>query len=207
MKLANFIVFGLMAILMSGGAYAANQIVPSSGVSDGIEMASQESGWDGGDEWPEEPGWDDGEDFPPEDPGYSPGPWPSHPQPPQYPHHPQPGQPPYYGYPPSVQIETVQVRQYLFGYNRIPLFWLTNSLNRLQGFRLVAITINGYSQWGQGGAFFCSSQCGYPQPVGGYYGSYRIQTLNEPLNPYSAQWFLELRGNFAIDTIQLEFVR
>jgi hypothetical protein len=103
--------------------------------------------------------------------------------------------------------EVVQVRQQFLGQARLPLYMLTNNLAQLQGYRLVGLTIFGYSQYGQGGAFFCSSACSQIQPVGGYPGAYRVETLAEPINPYAAQWFLELRGNFAIETIQLEFVR
>ena len=101
----------------------------------------------------------------------------------------------------------MQIHQQFLGQAQLPLYMLTNNLAQLQGYRLVGLTIFGYSQFGQGGAFFCSSACSQIQPVGGYAGAYRVQTLGEPINQNAGQWFLELRGNFVIETIQLEFVR
>jgi hypothetical protein len=104
-------------------------------------------------------------------------------------------------------VETVPVRQQFLGMARLPLYMLTNNLMNLQGARLTGIVINGYSQAGMGGAFFCSSYCSAIQSVGGYPSSYYIQATGEPINQFSGQWFLELRGNFAIDSIQLQFMR
>lgn len=129
---------------------------------------------------------------------------PHRPERPQRPQKPRPQKP---RQPRQSHSEVVQIRQQFLGQARLPLYMLTNNLMQLQGYRLVGLTIFGYSQAGMGGAFFCSSSCSQIQPVGGYPGAYRIQTLGEPVNQFAGQWFLELRGNFAIETIQLEFVR
>jgi len=127
-------------------------------------------------------------------------------QPPMNPPH-RPGRPHHPRPPRRSHSEVVQIRQQFLGQAQLPLYMLTNNLMQLQGYRLVGLTIFGYSQAGMGGAFFCSSQCSAIQPVGGYPGAYRIQTVGEPINQFAGQWFLELRGNFAIETIQLEFVQ
>jgi hypothetical protein len=104
-------------------------------------------------------------------------------------------------------VETVPVRQQFFGGARFPLYMMVNNLQRFQGYRLVGIVINGSSDAGMGMAVFCGSQCGPMQNVGYYINSYPIRTTGERVNQYSAQWFLELRGNFWVDSIQLQFAR
>jgi hypothetical protein len=104
-------------------------------------------------------------------------------------------------------VETVNVYQQYFGGARFPLYMMVNNLQRFQGYRLQTVVINGSSDAGMGMAVFCSSQCSQMQNVGYYRTAYPIRTLGERVNPNSAQWFLELRGNFWIESIQLEFVR
>jgi hypothetical protein len=104
-------------------------------------------------------------------------------------------------------VESVPVRQQYFGGARFPLYMLVNDLQRFQGYRLANVVINGSSDAGMGMAVFCASQCGPMQNVGYYINSYSIRTTGERVGRYSNQWFLELRGNFWVDSIQLEFVR
>jgi hypothetical protein len=117
------------------------------------------------------------------------------------------GKKPRYDRRPRRLVETVNVYQQYFGGARFPLYMMVNNLQRFQGYRLQTVVINGSSDGGMGMAVFCSSQCSQMQNVGYYRTAYPIRTLGERVNPNSAQWFLELRGNFWIESIQLEFVR
>lgn len=107
-------------------------------------------------------------------------------------------------------VKTIQIpyqQQFINGGTRVSLEALVNDLRRYQGYRLVNVIINGSSDMGAGAVVFCGSRCTDLQNVGYYRTAYRIQTTGERISPRSAQWFLELRGNFWIGSIQFVFVR
>lgn len=154
---------------------------------DGKNGRGQDDGYDRG----QDDGYDRGQD----DQNYRPG---------------KPGRDqgkPGYDRRPRRLVETVNVNQLINGGARVPLNMLVNNLRRFQGYRLQTVVINGSSDAGMGMAVFCSSQCSQMQNVGYYRTAYPIRTLGERINPRANQWFLELRGNFWIESIQLEFVR
>lgn len=155
-----------------------------------------DDGYDRGqDDDQDDDGYDRGQDGKNQDDGYRPG---------------KPGRDqgkPRYDRRPRRLVETVNVYQQYFGGARFPLYMMVNNLQRFRGYRLVNVVINGSSDAGMGMAVFCASQCSPMQNVGYYRTAYPIRTTGERINHRSAQWFLELRGNFWIESIQLEFVR
>lgn len=109
---------------------------------------------------------------------------------------------PQYGY-----TQTIPVRQVFQGHSRLYLGQFIQ-LAAYQGLRLQSITLVTATRQGQGDATFCgASGCNTIWNVSTMMFPHRFQGWGAWINGSSNQWFFDLRGNFYVDSIQLEFSR
>lgn len=111
--------------------------------------------------------------------------------------------------PPNGMRETAPVRRQFQGQNRLELDHYINFM-RFQGYRLRAVILTASTAAGQGQASFCHSYgCTQPQVV----PTYTTDTMFFPIRDEYVDrnnfvnWYVDLRGNFQVEAVTLEFMR
>jgi hypothetical protein len=105
--------------------------------------------------------------------------------------------------------ETVPVRRQFQGQTRLELDHYIN-FARYQGYRLRAVILTASTAAGRGEASFCSSSgCTAPQTVPTFTrDTFFLPLRNEIVEPRNTvNWYVNLRGNFQVESITLEFMR
>lgn len=102
--------------------------------------------------------------------------------------------------------EVIQLNQQFQGGHRIAIGTLIN-LQRYQGMQLRSVSFRASTRAGQGDATFCASTCTVVQNVGRNLAEYQFPIAGEYVDHNAQNWALDLRGNFFVESIRLEFTR
>lgn len=108
---------------------------------------------------------------------------------------------------PSPNVQTFSVNRNFQGQNRLYLSNLTN-MDQFRGRRIRSITIRASTAMGRGTAEFCGSRACYgAQTVETYLNDSTFFLTGEVVDYTSGSWFFDLRGNFWVESVSIEFDR
>jgi hypothetical protein len=102
--------------------------------------------------------------------------------------------------------EVIRVGREFQGGHRIALGTLVN-LARYEGMRLVGVSFRAQTRFGMGDATLCTSRCSTVQNVSRNLSEYSFPVAGEYVDRNAQNWTLDLRGNFYVESIRLQFAR
>ncbi len=111
------------------------------------------------------------------------------------------------GFPGRPIRETIQINREFRGDQTLYLADYVN-LAQYRGMRLERVVLSASTRFGRGDATFCNSvDCDTAQDVDTVIRSYAFRVRGDQVDRDAEFWNMRLRGNFYVQSIQLEFVR
>jgi hypothetical protein len=112
-----------------------------------------------------------------------------------------------HGFPGRPLRETIHINREFRGAEEIRLADYVN-MAQYRGMRLVNVELTASTRFGRGDATFCSSLgCDTAQDVDTVIRTYSFRTRGDTVDRDARDWTMHLRGNFYVQSIQLEFAR
>lgn len=102
--------------------------------------------------------------------------------------------------------EVIQINQQFVGASRLALANYVN-LDRFNGMRLNRVIIRAVTRAGRGDATLCTLGCQTINDIATVIQDYSFDGMGAIVDFNARNWFLDLRGNFYIENIRLEFSR
>lgn len=103
--------------------------------------------------------------------------------------------------------ETIRINREFRGAEEIRLADYVN-MAQYRGMRLVKVELTASTRFGRGDATFCNSLgCDTAQDVDTVIRTYSFRTRGDTVDRDARDWTMHLRGNFYVQSIQLEFAR
>jgi hypothetical protein len=111
------------------------------------------------------------------------------------------------GFPGRPMRETIHINREFRGAEQIRLADYVN-MAQYRGMRLVNVELTASTRFGRGDATFCNSLgCDTAQDVDTVIRTYSFRTGSDTVDRDAQSWAMNLRGNFYVQSIQLEFAR